>query len=119
MAYAEAGIGPEDIDVAECQDTSAFDEISLYEELGFCPRGDGGRMIDDGETEIDGSIPMNLSGGLISKGEPVGASHLGQVVEMVWQLRGETGSRQVAGARTALAHVVGSDGHCAITIMKN
>lgn len=117
-AYEEAGIGPEDVDVAEVQDTDAFMELLHYEELGFCDVGEGGRLIDEGATEIGGRIPVNVSGGLISKGEPVGASHLGQIVELVWQLRGEAGARQVAGAKVALANVTGAMGHCGITILK-
>ena len=116
-AYEEAGIGPEDIDVAEVQDTDAFMELIHYEELGFCEVGEGGGLIDEGATELGGRIPVNASGGLISKGEPVGASHLGQVVELVWQLRGEAGARQVANAKVALANVTGAMGHCGITIL--
>lgn len=117
-AYELAGIGPEDIDCAEVQDTDAFMELTHYEELGFCPRGEAGRMIDSGETELGGRIPVNLSGGLISKGEPVGASHLGQIVFLVWQLRGQLGPVQVEGAKTALAQVTGAMGHTAVTILK-
>lgn len=117
-AYDEAGMGPEDVDVAEVQDTDAFCEIEIYEQLGFCKLGEGGRLIDDGVTEIGGKFPVNVSGGLISKGEPVGASHLGQVVELVWQLRDEAGARQVTNARVGLAHVLGAGGNCAVTILK-
>jgi acetyl-CoA acetyltransferase len=100
------------------QDTDAFCEIELYEELGLCAIGEGGRLINSGEVEIGGRRPVNMSGGLISKGEPVGASHLGQVVELVEQLRGTCGVRQVEGARVALAHVLGAGGNCAITILQ-
>jgi acetyl-CoA acetyltransferase len=117
-AYAEAGIGPEDIDVAEVQDTDAFMELTHYEELGFCEEGEGGRLVDEGATEIGGRIPVNCSGGLISKGEPVGASHLGQLVDLVWQLKGLNGPRQVEGAKVALAQVTGLMGHTAVTILK-
>lgn len=117
-AYAEAGIGPTDVDVFEVQDTDAFCEIEIYEGLGLCKFGDGGRLIDDGVTEIGGKFPVNVSGGIISKGEPVGASHLGQVVELVWQLRGEAGARQVPNAKVGLAHVLGAGGNCAVTILK-
>ena len=115
--YEAAGIGVEDIDCFEVQDTDAFCEIELYEELGLCPVGEGGRLIDGGEVEIGGKTPVNMSGGLISKGEPIGASHLGQVVELVEQLRGNCGPRQVEGAKVALAHVLGAGGNCAITIL--
>ncbi len=118
QAYARAGLGPEQIDCFEVQDTDAFCEIEIYEALGLCPPGEGGRMIAEGLTEIGGSRPVNMSGGLISKGEPVGASHLGQIHELVTQLRGRAGARQVAGARVALGHVLGAGGNCAVTILK-
>jgi acetyl-CoA acetyltransferase len=98
-----AGLGTNDIDCFEVQDTDAFCEIEIYEELGLCELGAGGRLIEAGHTAIDGPQPVNMSGGLISKGEPVGASHLGQVVEIVAQLRGACGPRQVADAKTGLA----------------
>ncbi|HWL47038.1 MAG TPA: thiolase family protein [Sphingomonadaceae bacterium] len=118
-AYAQAGLGPEDVDCFEVQDTDAFCELEIYEELQMCPIGEGGRLIDEGVTAITGRHPVNMSGGLISKGEPVGASHLGQVVEIVSQLRGEAGARQVQSARVGLAHVLGAGGNCAITILQN
>jgi len=117
-AYDAAGIGVEDIDCFEVQDTDAFCEIEIYEELGLCPTGEGGRLIDEGVVEIGGKTPVNMSGGLISKGEPIGASHLGQVVELVEQLRGTCGPRQVEGAKVALAHVLGAGGNCAVTILE-
>jgi acetyl-CoA acetyltransferase len=100
------------------QDTDAFCEIEALEQLGVCAVGEGGRLAEAGVTAIGGKTPVNMSGGLISKGEPVGASHLGQVVELVNQLRGEAGPRQVEGARVALAHVLGAGGNCAVTILK-
>jgi acetyl-CoA acetyltransferase len=117
LAYERAGLGPQDIDCFEVQDTDAFCEIEIYEQLGLCGLGEGGRLIDEGRTEITGDMPVNMSGGLISKGEPVGASHLAQVVEIVAQLRGQSGQRQVAGAKTGLAHVLGAGGNCAVTIL--
>ena len=116
-AYEMAGLGPDEIDCFEVQDTDAFCEIECYEDLGICAPGEGGRLIDGGVTEIGGARPVNMSGGLISKGEPMGASHLGQIVEIVEQLRGTAGQRQVAGARTGLAHVLGAGGNCAVTIL--
>jgi len=80
--------------------------------------GDAKVLIDEGATQINGKYPVNMSGGLISKGEPIGASHLGQVFELVTQLRGSAGPRQVKGAKVGLAHVLGSAGNCAITIVK-
>lgn len=117
-AYEMAGIGPEDIDCAEVQDTDAFMELTHYEELGFCAEGEAGKMIDTGATELGGKIPVNLSGGLISKGEPIGASHLGQVVFQVWQLREQLDAVQVKDAKVALAQVTGAMGHTAVTILK-
>jgi acetyl-CoA acetyltransferase len=117
QSYQAAGLGPEDIDCLEVQDTDAFCELEAYEDLRLCAVGDGGAMIESGRTELGGAQPVNMSGGLISKGEPVGASHLGQIAEIVSQLRGEAGSRQVAGARTGLAHVLGAHGNSAVTIL--
>ncbi len=119
QAYEKAGIGPKDIDCFEVQDTDAFCEIEIYENLGLCALGEGGKLIDEGVTEIGGKAPVNMSGGLISKGEPVGASHVGQIVELVSQLRGTAGKRQVAGAKVALGHVLGAGGNCAVTILKH
>jgi len=118
QAYERAGLGAGDIDCFEVQDTDAFCEIEIYESLGLCAAGEGGRLIDEARTEIGGATPVNMSGGLISKGEPVGASHLGQVVELVSQLRGQAGPRQVAGAKVGLAHVLGAGGNCAVTILR-
>ncbi len=117
QAYERAGLGPQDIDLYEVQDTDAFCEIEIYEGLGLCALGEGGRLIDEGKTDLGGASPVNMSGGLISKGEPVGASHLAQVVEIVTQLRGEAGPRQVAGAKVGLGHVLGAGGNCAVTIL--
>jgi acetyl-CoA acetyltransferase len=118
QAYERAAIGPDDVDCFEVQDTDAFCELEIYEDLGLCGAGESGRMIDEGRTEIDGPLPVNMSGGLISKGEPVGASHLGQIFEIVSQLRGQAGLRQVPAARIGLAHVLGAGGNCAITILQ-
>ncbi len=117
-AYEQAGISPNDVDCFEVQDTDAFCEIEIYEEIGLCRLGEGGPLIDSGDTEIGGKCPVNMSGGLISKGEPVGASHIGQVVEIVSQLRGNAGPRQVDGAKTGFAHVLGAGGNCAVTILQ-
>jgi acetyl-CoA C-acetyltransferase len=117
-AYEMAGMGPEDVDIAEVQDTDAFCEIEVCEDLGFCKLGGGGKLVDEGETEVGGRIPMNTDGGLISKGEPIGASHIGQIFHIVRQLRGEAGAVQVLGAKVGLAHVLGAGGNCAVTILK-
>lgn len=118
-AYDLADVTPDQIDLAEVQDTDAFSEIEAYEELGFCDVGEGGRLIEEGVTERDGEMPVNVSGGLISKGEPLGASHLGQLHELVTQLRGEAGSRQINEARLGLAHVFGAYGQCGVTILES
>jgi acetyl-CoA acyltransferase len=102
-AYALAGVGPGDISVAEVHDASAIGEILQSEVLGFCEIGSGGIAAERGDTTLGGRIPLNPSGGLESKGHPIGATGLGQVFELVTQLRGEAGQRQVAGARLALA----------------
>ncbi|HSE98822.1 MAG TPA: thiolase family protein [Blastocatellia bacterium] len=116
-AYEAAGIGPEDLDLVELQDTDSASEIIYMEELGLCERGEATRLLDRGATEITGRIPVNVSGGLLSKGEPLGASALAQVVEMTWQLRGGAGPRQVSDARAGLTHVYGAYGNCAVSIL--
>jgi acetyl-CoA acetyltransferase len=102
-AYEKAGIGPRDVSVAEVHDATAMGEIIQIENLGLCDFGEGGAMSERGETTIGGRVPVNPSGGLESKGHPIGASGLAQVFELVAQLRGEAGSRQVEGARIAVA----------------
>ena len=116
-AYEEAGIGPEDLHVVECQDTDAARELGSCEELGLCEVGGSAALLDSGATELGGRLPVNPSGGLLSKGEPLGASALGQVVELVRQLRGECGARQVEGARTALSHTVGRGANAGVVIL--
>lgn len=103
QAYRIAGVGPEDIDTAEVHDATAFGELHQSEALGFCPLGEGGAFAESGATRLGGKIPLNPSGGLESRGHPVGASGLGQVFELVTQLRHEAGPRQVEGCRLALA----------------
>ncbi|MBW2092193.1 MAG: thiolase family protein [Deltaproteobacteria bacterium] len=102
-AYEITGLGPEDIDVMEVHDATAFGEISQMESLGFCPPGEGGVLAESGATALDGKIPVNPSGGLISRGHPIGASGLAQIYELVTQLRGEAGKRQVKNHRFAMA----------------
>jgi acetyl-CoA acetyltransferase len=102
-AYEEAGVGPRDISVAEVHDATAFAEILQSEMLGFAALGEGGALAERGETTIGGRIPLNPSGGLMSKGHPLGATGIGQIFELVEQLRGRAGDRQVDGARMALA----------------
>jgi acetyl-CoA acetyltransferase len=111
-AYAEAGVGPGEFDVVECQDTDAARELLAYQELELCAPGEQAKML------AEPGVVVNPSGGLLSKGEPLGASALGQVVELVHQVRGEAGPRQVAGARVGLAHTVGRGANAACVIVK-
>ncbi len=106
-AYRMAGIGPEDLDVVEVHDAFTIAEIIHYEDLGLCRAGEGGRLVDEDITALGGRIPVNPSGGLLSRGHPIGASGVAQVVELVWQLRGEAGKRQVRNARVGLAQIMG------------
>ncbi|MGA2473295.1 MAG: thiolase family protein [Acidimicrobiales bacterium] len=116
-AYEEAGLGPSDLDVVECQDTDAARELLSCEELGLCEPGGSAALLSSGATALGGRLPVNPSGGLLSKGEPLGASALGQVVELVRQLRAECGPRQVEGARTALSHTVGRGANAGVVIL--
>jgi acetyl-CoA acetyltransferase len=116
-AFEEADLGPSDLDVVECQDTDAARELMSYEEIGLCDPGGSAELLDSGATALGGRLPVNPSGGLLSKGEPLGASALGQVVELVRQLRGECGSRQVEGARVALSHTVGRGANAGVVIL--
>jgi len=103
QAYADAGIGPEDLDVLEVHDATAPSELIYYEQLGLCDEGDAGSYFDSGATEISGRTPVNPSGGLTARGHPVGATGLAQICELTWQLRGQAGGRQAGQPRLALA----------------
>jgi len=116
-AYDQAALGPADLDVVECQDTDAARELLSYEELGLCARGGAAKLLADGGTRFGGRLPVNVSGGLLSKGEPLGASALGQLVELTRQLRGDAGARQVPGARAGLAHTVGRGANASVVIL--
>ncbi len=109
-AYRHAGIGPGEIDVATVHDCFTIAEICAYEDLGFCPKGEGGKFIEDRQTYIGGAIPVNVDGGLKSKGHPVGATGVAMAVEITKQLRGECGTRQVPNAEVGLTHNVGGNG---------
>lgn len=117
-AYEAAGIGPEDVDVAQLQDTDAGAEVIHMAETGLCADGEQERLLAEGATEIGGSLPVNTDGGLIANGEPIGASGLRQVHELFRQLRGEAGARQVPGEpRVGLAQVYGAPGTASATIL--
>ena len=123
IAYEKAGLGPKDIGVVEVHDAFSIAELLYYEALGFCGRGEALRLIDEGATNIDGRIPVNPSGGLISKGHPVGATGLAQLAEIIWQLRGQAGKRQVRNAKVGMTHCTGGGiygldhGACSIHIL--
>ncbi|MCR8695197.1 MULTISPECIES: thiolase family protein [Rhodococcus] len=117
-AYEAAGIGPEDVDVAQLQDTDAGAEVIHMAETGLCADGDQEKLIAEGATEIGGSLPVNTDGGLIANGEPIGASGIRQVHELVLQLRGQAGERQVPGEpKVGLAQVYGAPGTAAASIL--
>jgi acetyl-CoA acetyltransferase len=117
-AFEQAGIGPADVDVVQLQDTDAGAEVIHMAENGFCADGDQEKLVADGATEIAGPLPINTDGGLIANGEPIGASGLRQVYELVHQLRGTAGDRQVPGdPRVGYAQVYGAPGTAAVTIL--
>jgi acetyl-CoA acetyltransferase len=118
QAYEMAGLGPDDLDLVELHDCFATAEIVHYENLGLCADGEGGKLIDDGETAHGGRIPVNVSGGLLSKGHPLGATGIANIYEITTHLRGEAGKRQVEGARIGLTHVVGMGSACAIHVLE-
>ena len=117
-AYEMAGVGPEDIDLIELHDCFATAEILHYENLGICKDGEAGKLIDDGDVALGGKIPVNVSGGLLSKGHPLGATGIANIYEVSTHLRGEAGSRQVEGARLGLTHVIGLGSACGIHILE-
>ena len=117
-AYEQAGLGPVDVDVAEVHDACAPAELWIYEELGFCAPGDAAKLLRDGATHLGGRLPVNPSGGLLSKGHPLGATGCGQLVELTDQLRGRAGDRQVPGEpRVGFTHVYGAPGISACTVL--
>ena len=117
-AYEKAGIGPGDLDLIELHDCFATAELLHYENLGICGEGEAGRMIDEGATSVGGKIPVNASGGLLSKGHPLGATGVANVAEVVWHLRGEAGGRQVEGAKVGMAHVIGLGSACTLQVLE-
>jgi acetyl-CoA acetyltransferase len=117
-AFEKAGVAPEDVDVIQLQDTDAGAEVIHMAECGFCADGDQEKLLADGATEITGSMPVNTDGGLIANGEPIGASGLRQIHELVKQLRGEAGDRQVSGEpRVGFAQLYGAPGTAGATIV--
>ena len=123
--YEMAGVGPEDVDVVELHDCFSIHELVAYEDLGFCPKGEGGRFIDEGQSDYGGKVVVNPSGGLLCKGHPIGATGVAQLVEVVWQVQGMCGKRQVPNARVGLTHNGGGfgpgnePGAMSITIVKS
>ena len=117
-AYEMAGLGPNDIDLVELHDCFATAEILHYENLGLCADGAAGRLLDNGEVELGGRVPVNVSGGLLSKGHPLGATGIANIYEVSTHLRGEAGRRQVEGARIGLTHVIGLGSACVIHILE-
>ena len=118
QAYETAGVGPEDLDLVELHDCFATAELIHYDNLGLCERGGAGEFIDSGAPFRDGRIPVNVSGGLISKGHPIGATGVANVYEVATHLRGEAGDRQIEGAKVGLAHVIGLGSACGIHILE-
>ena len=116
QAYAQAGIGAEELDVVELHDCFTPNEIISYEALGLCAEGGAEQFVRDGDNTYGGRVVTNPSGGLLSKGHPLGATGLAQTAEIVWHLRGEAGERQVEGARLGLQHNVGLGGACVVTV---
>jgi len=113
-AYQRAGMGPEALDFAEVHDCFAIAELMAYEDLGFCERGEAGPFVESGATRMDGELPVNTSGGLKSKGHPIGATGAGQVVEAFDQLKGRAGDRQLEDPRVGMTHNVGGSGGAAV-----
>ncbi|MGI9134577.1 MAG: lipid-transfer protein, partial [Rhodoferax sp.] len=118
QVYEEAGVGAEDVDVVELHDCFSANELLTYEALGLCPEGGAEKFIWDGDNTYGGKVVTNPSGGLLSKGHPLGATGLAQCTELVWQLRGTADKRQVDGARVALQHNLGLGGACVVTMYR-
>ena len=118
QAYEKAGLGPDDIDVVELHDCFTANELLTYEALGLCKEGEAEKFINDGDNTYGGAFVTNPSGGLLSKGHPLGATGLAQCTELVWQLRGTAEQRQVEGAKVALQHNLGLGGACVVTVYR-
>ncbi len=118
QVYERAGLGIGDVDVVELHDCFSVNELLTYEALGMCGEGESGKLVESGATTYGGRWVVNPSGGLISKGHPLGATGIAQVAELVWQLRGEAGERQVPGAQVGLAHNIGLGGAAVVTLVR-
>lgn len=118
QAYEMAGVGPEDVNLVELHDCFATAEILHYENLGLCKDGEAGQLIDSGATALGGRVPVNASGGLLSKGHPLGATGIANIYEVSTHLRGEAGKRQVEGAKVGVTHVIGLGSACAIHVLE-
>ncbi|MCP4755907.1 MAG: thiolase family protein [Proteobacteria bacterium] len=119
LAYEKAGIKPHDLDLIELHDAFTIEEIMLVEALGICKKGEGGPLVEAGGTALDGAHPVNSSGGLISVGHPIGPTGVGQIAEILWQMRDECGPRQIARpVNIAMAHMVGAGGVCIIHLFR-
>jgi acetyl-CoA acetyltransferase len=116
--YEQAGIGPEDVDVVELHDCFTTNEVLTYEALGLCEEGEAEKFIEEGDNTYGGKFVTNPSGGLLSKGHPLGATGLAQCTELVWHLRGQAENRQVEGARIALQHNLGLGGAAVVTMYR-
>jgi len=117
-AYEMAGLGPQDVNLVELHDCFATAELVHYENLGLCGEGQAGQFIDSGATTLGGKVPVNVSGGLLSKGHPLGATGIANIYEIATHLRGEAGARQVEGAKIGLTHVVGAGSACAVHVLE-
>jgi acetyl-CoA acyltransferase len=118
QAYEMAGIGADDVDLVELHDCFATAEVLHYGNLGLCPPEDAGKFVQDGQSTLGGKCPVNMSGGLLSKGHPLGATGIANVYEVTTHLRGEAGARQVEGAKIGLTHVIGLGSACAIHVLE-
>ncbi len=117
-AYEQAGVGPEDVDLVELHDCFSTNEVVSYEALGLCPEGGAEKFVLDGDNTYGGRVVTNPSGGLLSKGHPLGATGLAQITELSWHLRGSAGERQVEGAKIGLQHNIGLGGACVVSVLK-
>ena len=117
-AYDDAGLGPADLDLVHVHDAFPVEELLYYELLGICGDGEGDKLVAEGATEIGGRIPFSTDGGLIGRGHPVGPTGLAQIWDITQQLRGQAGDRQVEGARTGMAHMMGAGSVCIIHILQ-